>query len=159
MNWEALGAIGEIFGALAVLATLLYLATQIKQTNEISRFGTAKEVMAKFDLLNDRVVADASLRSALNKIEPLTTEEEEQVYTFANMYVNTWVICQAAHDNGLVDDGFYLMAKKDVLFEVERWPNFGISVNRVLNNYPEFKAYAIFSGIPSIRGEHDKSSA
>ncbi|MDD9890877.1 MAG: hypothetical protein OXU30_11110 [Gammaproteobacteria bacterium] len=30
MNWEAIGAIGEIIGALAVIATLIYLAAQIK---------------------------------------------------------------------------------------------------------------------------------
>jgi hypothetical protein len=32
MNWEAIGAIGEILGAVAVVATLGYLATQIKQS-------------------------------------------------------------------------------------------------------------------------------
>jgi hypothetical protein len=31
MNWEAVGAVGEILGAIAVLVTLIYLATQIKQ--------------------------------------------------------------------------------------------------------------------------------
>jgi hypothetical protein len=31
MNWEAIGAIGEIIGAVAVLITLIYLAMQIKQ--------------------------------------------------------------------------------------------------------------------------------
>ncbi len=30
MNWDAIGAIGEILGALAVIATLAYLATQVK---------------------------------------------------------------------------------------------------------------------------------
>jgi hypothetical protein len=31
MNWEAIGAIGEIVGSFAVLITLIYLAQQIKQ--------------------------------------------------------------------------------------------------------------------------------
>lgn len=31
MNWEAIGAIGEVAGALAVVATLGYLAVQIRQ--------------------------------------------------------------------------------------------------------------------------------
>ena len=30
MNWDAIGAIGEIVGAIAVVATLAYLATQIR---------------------------------------------------------------------------------------------------------------------------------
>ncbi|MCR9094615.1 MAG: hypothetical protein NXI30_10400 [bacterium] len=31
MNWEAIGAIGEIIGALGVIITLLYLASQLRQ--------------------------------------------------------------------------------------------------------------------------------
>ena len=31
MNWEAIGATGEIVGAIAVVVTLIYLATQIRQ--------------------------------------------------------------------------------------------------------------------------------
>ena len=34
MNWEAIGAIGEIVGALAVFITLAYLALQIKQNTK-----------------------------------------------------------------------------------------------------------------------------
>ena len=30
MNWDAIGAIGEIIGATAVVATLFYLATQVR---------------------------------------------------------------------------------------------------------------------------------
>ena len=30
MNWDAIGAIGELVGALAVFLTLIYLATQIR---------------------------------------------------------------------------------------------------------------------------------
>ena len=30
MNWEAIGAIGEILGAMAVFASLIYLAIQIR---------------------------------------------------------------------------------------------------------------------------------
>ena len=31
MNWEAIGAIGEVLGAAAVVVTLGYLAVQIRQ--------------------------------------------------------------------------------------------------------------------------------
>jgi hypothetical protein len=34
MNWDALGAMGEIFGALAVVSTLGYLATQVRQNSQ-----------------------------------------------------------------------------------------------------------------------------
>ena len=42
MNWEAISAVGEIFGAAAVVATLVYLASQIRaqsRANEIENFN------------------------------------------------------------------------------------------------------------------------
>ena len=37
MNWEAIGAVGEIVGATAVIATLIYLAIQIKGSARAAR--------------------------------------------------------------------------------------------------------------------------
>ena len=37
MNWDAIGAIGELIGAGAVIATLIYLAQQIKDSARASR--------------------------------------------------------------------------------------------------------------------------
>ncbi len=36
MNWDALGAIAELVGAIAVLLTLIYLAVQIRQNNKLA---------------------------------------------------------------------------------------------------------------------------
>lgn len=36
MNWDAIGAVGELVGGLAVIATLIYLASQIRQNNKIN---------------------------------------------------------------------------------------------------------------------------
>ena len=35
MDWDAVGAIAEMFGAFGVIATLLYLATQIRQSKKL----------------------------------------------------------------------------------------------------------------------------
>ena len=37
MNWDAIGAVGEIFGAIAVFVSLIYLAVQ---TRNNTRTGT-----------------------------------------------------------------------------------------------------------------------
>ena len=37
MNWEAIGAIGEIISGIAVLLTLFYLANQIRQSNRATQ--------------------------------------------------------------------------------------------------------------------------
>ena len=48
MNWEAIGAIGEIVGASAVIASLVYLAVQIRNQNIESRISSIHDVLAGF---------------------------------------------------------------------------------------------------------------
>ena len=45
MNWEAIGAIGEIVGATAVFVTLVYLAVQIRQNTKAQRNRARLEAM------------------------------------------------------------------------------------------------------------------
>ena len=42
MNWEAVGAVGEIVGAIAVVITLIYLARQMRQNSSALRSTTAQ---------------------------------------------------------------------------------------------------------------------
>jgi hypothetical protein len=44
MNWDAIGAIGEIVGALTVVATLYYLARQINDSTRQSRMASVAEL-------------------------------------------------------------------------------------------------------------------
>ncbi len=37
MNWEAVGAVAELLGAIAVFVTLAYLAVQVRQSNIVTR--------------------------------------------------------------------------------------------------------------------------
>lgn len=45
MNWEAISAISEIIGAIAVIVTLIYLARQIAMSN---RFAEAEAWRSRF---------------------------------------------------------------------------------------------------------------
>jgi hypothetical protein len=46
MNWEALGAVGEIVGAVAVVLTLGYLALQMRQNTAALRTGSREAVVS-----------------------------------------------------------------------------------------------------------------
>lgn len=48
MNWEMVGAIGEVFGAFAVILTLVYLARQLKQQNKIARYNAEQALYSMF---------------------------------------------------------------------------------------------------------------
>jgi hypothetical protein len=47
MNWDAIGAIGEIVGAAAVVVTLGYLAIQTRQSNKLTRANTILQLQAE----------------------------------------------------------------------------------------------------------------
>jgi hypothetical protein len=48
VNWEALGAIANLFAAIGVIATLIYLSIQIRQNNNQLR-GADSSVNLKSD--------------------------------------------------------------------------------------------------------------
>jgi len=49
MNWEAIGAIGELIGAAAVVVTLIYLAVQIRQNTRQISLSLESTKLAVFD--------------------------------------------------------------------------------------------------------------
>ncbi len=48
MNWDAIGAVGEIIGAMAVVASLGYLAIQIRIQNAESRAASVHQVLDSY---------------------------------------------------------------------------------------------------------------
>ena len=48
MNWQAIGALGELVGGVAVLATLVFLAIQIRRNTQALRMSAAEESNRSF---------------------------------------------------------------------------------------------------------------
>ena len=48
MNWQAIGAVGELVGALAVVVSLIYLAIQIRQNSKLLRSAAQDSVSLKY---------------------------------------------------------------------------------------------------------------
>jgi len=47
VNWDAIGAVGEVVGALTVIVTLLYLAKQIKQNSAAVKIAAAQALLSE----------------------------------------------------------------------------------------------------------------
>ena len=48
MSWAAAGAIGQLVGALAVVISLVYLASQIRIQNRESRAAAVHDILSSF---------------------------------------------------------------------------------------------------------------
>jgi hypothetical protein len=95
VTWEAIGAIGEVLGALGVIATLGYLAVQVRQNTRTSRASALSLALRDISELtnhNERYVA--SLHRA-EQGEALSSEEAvhmvERHVSIMRTYENFWL--------------------------------------------------------------------
>jgi len=68
MNWEVISAVSDAVGAIAVVASVIYLATQIKRQTKESKLAATRDLSAKRvdgmkSLLADEAVAELYLRA------------------------------------------------------------------------------------------------
>jgi hypothetical protein len=145
MNWDAIGAVGEILGAAAVIITLLYVVKQLNHAIGSSQLNATDRLIRGFDEINRLIVTDASLRDVMLKETELNASEEEQLYYFAVLYGNIWYSAQVGYDRGEISEELYAGAAQDVLIGVDRWPRFREQVERWLENYPQIAENAIFA--------------
>ncbi len=61
MNWNALGAIGQLVGALAVVATLLYVSRQLREQTRALNTTVRDSAFHQLQEWNYQIVADRSL--------------------------------------------------------------------------------------------------
>jgi hypothetical protein len=67
MNWEALGAIGEIVGAAGVIVTLGYLAVQIRQNTTVVSTSNFQELMRDYSNLGNTIADSAEAAEIFSK--------------------------------------------------------------------------------------------
>jgi hypothetical protein len=61
MNWDAIGAVGEWVGAIAVVATLAYLVRQVRDNNMHMRRAEMNAAHAQFSQWRQALMGDAEL--------------------------------------------------------------------------------------------------
>jgi hypothetical protein len=61
VNWQAIGAIGEVVGAIAVVATLLYLARDIRQNSRSLAISALRDTTANWNQWGQMVATSGDL--------------------------------------------------------------------------------------------------
>ena len=86
MNWEAFGAIGEILGALAVVATLMYLARQMRQDAKATTGEAMGSWLADYNNMVLEISRDPEfsklIRQGLTDFEQLDENDQMRFHTF-----------------------------------------------------------------------------
>ena len=106
MNWEAIGAIGSILGAVGVIGTLVYLAAQIRQNSMKTRADIRQSLAEQqIQFINSRAI-DPFLREALEKVyagESLTNQEVIGVHSHCLAHIRLFENYFAQYELGTMD--------------------------------------------------------
>jgi hypothetical protein len=127
VNWEALSAIGEIVGAVAVLVTLVYLAVQIRQNTAALRSaatqGAHDQVADLYRMLStDSDLAMIFVRGCRSPDQLSDTETAKYFSLLMQVlfYVQNW---HSQTRDGLMDNDL-LHSWAKVLTDISKTPGF-----------------------------------
>jgi hypothetical protein len=93
VNWDALGAAGEFISGMIVVATVIYLSRQIRETNKRAKAEAERDVMAIWnDRIIDNLLRDRNLRSVIRRgfdsFESLIPDEQLEFQLFIAHVMN-----------------------------------------------------------------------
>ncbi len=89
MNWEMIGAIGEIAGAAAVVLTLAYLARQVRESARQDRRHQSAQLARDSTKIGDAILRDPLLPGIfLRGLRDFESLDEEETLRFGALLVN-----------------------------------------------------------------------
>ena len=110
MNWEAIGAIGEILGAAVIIATLFYLARQMKH-GTIQQKLESHRAMTEIQIAVNRIFYDPkNFRAIAEAMEDWNLASEDSRIIFSQWLMDITTHYQTLFqmwNAGTVDDDFY----------------------------------------------------
>ena len=75
MNWDAIGAVGELVGAAAVVITLIYLSSQLRQNTRTIRLSSTKAITEELQEAFSLLASDQSLAEVFTEAAKKTNLE------------------------------------------------------------------------------------
>ena len=149
MNWEAIGAIGEVFGAIAVLATLIYFSIQIRNMQAASIADAFSRSEEGDRALTSLYISHIALLIKANRGEVLSEEEHsilKKIYwSHQSHYFHQFGKSKVLGSNGdIAGHNFAVVLKENPcflpMFEEQGFTEtsgiskaFGTAVQRMLN--------------------------
>jgi hypothetical protein len=107
INWDAVGAIGEIAGAATVIVTLVYLALQVKHATSVAR-ASARQAVAQMNVdslaasFDPHVLSLAAKKATLG--EELTPDEHSNYVRWILLRMRVFENAHYQHKQGLLDE-------------------------------------------------------
>ena len=119
MNWDAISAIAEVLGAIAVVVSLIYVASQIKQSNAQAQgeahsnwLTTWNETIKGWIENRDTVQV---IQNGFTSFSDLPKVEQAIFAQHLAALINHWHLAADLSDRGLIDDKLFRGATEVIL--------------------------------------------
>lgn len=159
MNWEAIGALGEIGGAVVVIATLVYLARQIRQSNQIAIASTEFHTRNCFNQFVDLVATDTGLAELLVKAadekSEMSSAETVKLYHIVIRSLNQWLAVETAYSNGVVPAETHELIYDDMRTFLYTYPRVRTLCRQAIDNYPAMAPSRVFTHMSGLLADYN----
>ena len=119
MNWEAIGAIGEVVGGVAVIATLGYLAVQIRRSTAQAKSDAFAKMNEMVQGLSVRLMEDLELTETVlaagQDWDSLPPEKQFQAHMMNLVEVQAYESYFYMMKHGQLEESTYLSREEHVL--------------------------------------------
>ena len=135
-----LSQIITILANVGVLAGIVFVALEIRQSNRIAIGTTSYELNRNWMDLNEIYmtspdVVDLLIALSDENFVPKDDRQREQAEAYARRILNHWVAIEEAHDNGIASDAFYQMGVEDVIAKIRERPGVLLVFETVFTQY------------------------
>jgi hypothetical protein len=118
MNWDAIGAIAELLGAIGVIASLIYLARQIRDGQRALRASTYQQFREEIRESHSNMlpISEARVvRLGLADFSQLNDDEAFQFNFWANSVIPVYENAYYLYRAGMLDDDRWEMQRRNLV--------------------------------------------
>ena len=117
MTWEMIGATGEWAAAIAVVASLLYLARQIKLANQQSKGAARYSFLSAYGLANAAIGESKESASIFRRgleNDGLDPDERMQFIVLLGQFLNTWSVMYDLYQERQLPENQWHVVRTDI---------------------------------------------
>jgi len=127
MKRSTIRTAAEASGIVALLASLVFLAMEINQSNKIAITSIQYDILADFNEYHRQVLADPEVAEFVAKLKSadgmvLSPAERARAHAFVTIMINIWYAVQTAYDNGQLTDEAFQAYRDDARHSLLRYP-------------------------------------
>jgi hypothetical protein len=107
MNWDAISAVSQLVGSIAVVVSVLYLAVQLRSSTRVARVAAMDAAAAALRDVTKPFMENAELariwRTGLENLETLSPDEQARFFHAAHQFLKALETIHYHYVYGLLD--------------------------------------------------------